>query len=331
MTWLKANGTTLVMAVVLSLLTVGMLTDKAEETPPVTLNASFIPLIKAEVGSLQYRVDGKLYTDTIPVQVSGDRAQIQVLRLSCTPILDESRFDADTTVRQTRITVTKEDFNLPPDVASRIQIRSVTIDVTYSRLIRRTLPIQVSPSDVEGRNPKFRIDAVTAEPSELTVKMPADKLNVIRELPIKPIRTGGRTPPRFTVQGELNTDLEDMKEVKAQQLFSVTVELSTIQHRAQREGIQVHLSTSPIEGLSAKIVDPRMVKVILEGPQDLVESVRSDQIHVFVRLDWTADHPAGEITLPLQCDMSNESLRKSIRVTLDPGGPLVALVQVTRG
>src|SRR5688572_16691804 len=126
MKWLAANWATVAMAVVLSLVTVGLLTKPGEDDPPVLLIANFRPEVKAQVGSLEFYVDDKHYTTEIPVTVWAARPQISVIRLTCAPLLDESKFSSDPTVRRTFVDITAKDFNLPPDLAGRIRIKPFT-------------------------------------------------------------------------------------------------------------------------------------------------------------------------------------------------------------
>jgi hypothetical protein len=166
--WLKHNYTTLAMALVLSLMTVGLLTEPGEDNPPVTVYAKFEPRVLAEVGSLQYRVEGKLLTGSIPVLVSGDPAQVQAvhLTLNCRPTLDESKFDQDISKFETSVQVTPEDFDLPPVLAKRITIRPVTVAITYARLVPATLPVKASIADVQDAGIPVPVDAVTVEPRD---------------------------------------------------------------------------------------------------------------------------------------------------------------------
>ena len=329
MKWLKNNYTTLAMAVILSLLTVGMLKEPGEEVPPVTVTSKFEPRVLAEVSSLQYRVDGKLLEGTIPILVSGDPAQVQAvhLTLTCRPTLDESKFDPDPSKYETSVVVTAEDFALPSTLAKRINIRPVTVMITYARLVPVFLPVKATVADVQdARNPRFRVDSVTVEPPEIKARIPANQVNLIKELPIKPIRIGLRTST-FRVQGEINPEVVDAKS----EPFFVTVELSPIESNRAMEKVPLFLSCPPMPGLRAELIDKFDYKVVLDGPQNLLERLKPDQVHVYVKLDWTADTHPGDYQVAVRCDLADEALRKSIRVRIEPGQPIMATVRVTRG
>jgi hypothetical protein len=329
MTWLKSNGATLAGALILSLLTVGMLTDRTPEEPSVTatLLARFDPKILAEVGSLQYSVEGRVYREEIPVVVTGDAAQVHATRLKCEPTLDESKFDTDPSVRETSIRLTAADFNLTRDQAQRLHIQAVTVGITYARLIPVTLPIKASVADIQDtRNARYQVDSITVEPPEIKVKIPANQLNLIKELPIRPIRIGGRTSS-FRVQGEINTDLVDVRKPEP---FIVAIELSPIQFKREMEGVPLYLSSPPIPEHNAELIDRMTFKVILVGPQDVVEKLQPEQVHVYVKLDWSPTSKPGDFALPIRCDLTDEQLRKLVRVNIAPGEAIIAVVRVTR-
>lgn len=329
MKWLKSNYTTLLGAILLSLLTVGMLKDPGEVAPPLQVRLKFNPRVLADVGSLQYRVDGKIQTDTIPVWVTGDPAQIQAinLTLTCRPSLDESKFDPDPAKYETSIVVTADDIDLSSDLAKRIHVQPVTVAITYARLVLVNLPVKATAADVhDSRGARFRIDAVTVEPPEIKAKIPANQVNAIKELPIKPIRIGVRTST-FRVQGEINTDIVD---VKSPEPFFVTVELSPIQFNMTMENVPLFLSCPPMPGMRAELLDKPAIRVVLDGRQDIVEKLKPEQVHVYVKLDWTPASRPGDFSLSIRYELPDEALRKSVRVSLAPGEPNIAVVRVTQ-
>lgn len=331
MKWLAINGTTIAMAVVLSLLTIGLLTkpEVGADDQPVTLTARFIPEVKAQVGSLEFWVDNKRYTDTIPVTVSGDRAQISVITLTCQPFLDQSKFSDDPAVRETTVEITHKDFNLPSDLANRIRINPFPLRITYAPMVTKMLPIEASALDIEdAKDSRYRIDAVRAMPPTIKVRLPVDKALTLKSIPIRPIRISGRTKS-FDIEGFINTDLPDLKDVRKQESFWIAVELSAIPFKAELEGVRLFLSSPHIPAHKAELVDRMTFKVVLEGPQDVVERIKQDQVHVYVKLDWTPDSQPGTYPLPVRVELTDDVLRKMVRVALAPGEPIAAAVQVT--
>jgi hypothetical protein len=333
--WFTVNGTTIAMALVLSLLTIGLLTkpDPGEEVEPLRLNARFLPDVKAQVGSLEFWVGDKRYTDTIPVTVSGDQAQVSVISsLTCQPLLDQSKFPDDPAIRETTVEISHKDFNLPSDLASRILIKPFYLRITYAPMVTKMLPVEVSLLDIEDAkdNTRFRVDAVRAMPSPIKVRLPVDKALTLKSLPIKPIRIQGRNRS-FEIEGQINTDLPDLKDVRKQEPFWIGVDLVPIPFRAELGGVKLFLSCAPVPGYKADLIDRMDFKVVLEGPQDLVEKVRPEQLHVYVKLDLTPDSQPGTYTLPVRCDVADESLRKFVRVYLAPGESVMAAVQVIKG
>jgi hypothetical protein len=284
--WLKTNWTTIAMAVTLSLLTVALLTNPGEDNPPLDLTARFLPEVRAQVGSLEYWVGNKRWTDRIPVTVSGDRAQILVIDLVCKPILDEAKFPADPAVRETTVELTAKDFDLTDDIARRIRILPVILKIMFAPMMTKMLPVDATPADIQdSQGARFRIDAVRAIPPEIKVRLPVDKAATLKSIPIRPIRMAGRRDS-FTTEGRINTDIPDLKDAKALDLFLVAVDLSPIQFQKEMPGVPLFLSCPPIPGQRAELIDRLVFKVILDGPQDVVEKMKPEQVHVYVKLDW---------------------------------------------
>lgn len=330
MKWLKSNWTTLAMAATLSLLTVGLLTKPGESNPPVTLTARFLPEVKAQVGSVEYWVDDKKYTTEIPVKVAGDKEQIQVISLTCQPILDEGKFPSDPAIRETTYEITAKDFNLTSELANRIRIWPLLVKITYAPMINKVLPVDVSPEDIsDAKDAGVRINSIRAFPSEIGVRLPVDKANTLKSVKIRPIRIAGRNA-YFETEGRINRDLPDFKDVSTREAFVIGVDLSPIPFQSELAGVPLFLSCSPIPGLKAELIDRATYKVVLDGPKNEVEKVRPEQVHVYVKLDWTAETQAGSYMLPVRCELADEKLRKLVRVELVRGEPLVAAVQVTR-
>ena len=132
--WLGAHGTTIAVAVLLAVVTVGLLRSgrKHEQDPSVLLIARFRPEIKAPVESLEYFVDGKRYTTEIPVTVWAARPQISVIRLTCAPVLDEATFAAGAAARETTVKITAEDFDLTPEQEKKVRIKPFTVLVKFT-------------------------------------------------------------------------------------------------------------------------------------------------------------------------------------------------------
>ena len=111
----------------------------------------------------------------------------------------------------------------------------------------------------------------------------------------------------------------------------MTVELSPILFERTMENLPLNLSLAPIQGLKAELIDRPVFTVVLDGPKDLVERIKAEQIHVYAKLDWTPATEPGDYPLPIRCELADEVLRKSVRVTLLKGQSLQAAVRVTRG
>ncbi|HZN62093.1 MAG TPA: hypothetical protein VFC90_06775 [Planctomycetota bacterium] len=335
MTWLKLNYMTLAMAIVLSLLTVGLLTEQGENEEPFPLSARFLPEVKAPVGSVEYWLDDKSFQpdrDRIPVTVSGASSQLGFLELVCRPILDESRFPGDSEARETKIQITSKDFDLTTDLAKRIQITPFFLRITYAPMRSLKLPIRVSAADIQEVDSRFRVEGVRAIPPDIYVRLPVDKVDKVKSLAIKPIRAAGQIDS-FNVEGRINTDLTDLKDVKAEPGvgFVIAVELKEVPFQMEMAGVPLHLSCPPLQGSKAELVDRLTLKVVLAGPKDVVEKIRPEQVHVYVKVDWTADMQSGEPAFPIRCEVVDEALRKLVRVSLAPGEPILAPVRITKG
>lgn len=337
MKWLKTNGTTLAMALVLSLVTVGLLTDPEQDETRRTPNVRFSPDIRSDVrstvGSLEFWVNDNRHTDYIPVAVSGNETDVQsaLQNLICQPVIDRARFPDDPAARETKFGITAKDFNLPADLVGRIRIRPFELKITFAPLWRTKLPIEVSPAAIEdAKDSRYRVDAVRAVPPSIFVQIPVDKLSSLTSLPIRPLRIEGRTKS-FVTEGSLNLDLPDMKDVKRLENFFIEVDLSLIQSKIELEGIPLHLSAPPIPGHTVELIDKLAIKVAVEGPEDLLKALREkpEHIHVYVKLDlknWTL----GNNSLEIRCEVPEQFRKNQVRVSLAPGAPILAQVMVTK-
>jgi hypothetical protein len=312
------------MALLLAFLTWALLTDVPSADPPIIINAKFQPDVQAKVGSLRFYVGEARITDEIPVSVS------QTIQLTCRPVLDEGKFPKDRDIGDFTIELTDRDFNIPADAARQIRIRPLKLRIEYARLIDKVLPIQVSADDVADK-PRhgFRVDAVRANPPQIQVRLPANRVSDLASLAIKPIRVWQRTAS-FTSPGEINGELPEQKEVRALEPFYVEVDISPVQFQMEKADVPVFLSTPPLKDHTAALAEPRAVRVILEGPKEIVETIRADQLHVYARLEWSPASRPGNLTLPLKCDIADEALRRSVKIKLHPDEKPQVLVRVTR-
>lgn len=331
MKWLGTNWTTLAMAVILSLVTVGLLT-KPSEVDTRILTVPFKPqvLAQAQFGSLQYWVDNKEVTDFVPVTVTAVRSDLIGMTLICQPILDVSRFPTDVTLRETTIEITPKDFNLTPDMTRDIRITNFKMKIAFAPMTTMELPLQASPLDVlDSQGSRYRVESVRAIPPLIKVRLPIDKAASLTSLPIRPIRIAGRTET-FTTPGFINTDIPDLRDVRKQEDFNIKVELSLIQHKDEVDGISLHLSRPEIPGHKAELIDKMTFKVVLSGPEDMVRMLKEnpDLINVYVKLDRTL-WKEGMYQVPVKCDVAEE-FRKDVKIQLAAGEPLFASVRVTR-
>lgn len=326
MKWLPPNLGTLGMALLLSLLTWALLKDVPSAGLAVAITAKFEPDVQAQakIGSLRYYVGDLRITDEIPVTVS------QFIQLTCRPVLDEGRFPRDRDVGEITIDLTDRDFNIPPDTARQVRIKPIKLRISYARFVDRLLPIQVSTSDIADKpRPGFRVDAVRANPPQIRVRLPANRVTDTAYLPIKPVRAWGRSST-FTAQGEVDTQQSGLEEVRPQESFYIEVEISAVQFQMEKADVQVYLSTPPMIEHSASLVEPRSVRVLLDGPKEIVESIRTDQLHVYVKLEWGPGSRPGDQNLPLKCEIADETLRRTVKIRLHPDEKPQAFVRVAR-
>jgi len=326
--WLANNYSTMTMAFFLSLVTVVVLTKRPDAETQVTIYAQFTPVVRADVTSLEYFAEGQEVTDRLLVTVSGDRPQIEVIQLTCRPILDEGKFPADTANREIPLELTYRDFGITDEMARRIRINPVTLRIRYARFEVRSLPVKIP--DLVGR-PKdnFRVEQVRPVPPEIKVRIPADKAESLKSISIRPIRIGGRAAS-FVAPGDIDTDQLLLREVKAQETFTVEVDIVPVQFQLEMTEVPVCLSSAPQKGLGAELVEPKSVRVILEGPEEIVKSVHPEQLHVFVKLDWPPGSRTGDFSLPIKCDVADDALRRVVRVRLHTGERSTAVVRVAK-
>lgn len=205
-----------------------------------------------------------------------------------------------------------------------------TVRITYAPMTFMKLAIRVSAADIQEADSRFQVESVRAIPPDITVRLPVDKVEAVKSLAIRPIRAAGQIES-FKMEGRINTELPDLKDVKATEPFFIAVELREVPFKAELAGVPLHLSHSPIPGLKADLIDRPVFTVTLEGPKELVERIRAEQVHVYVKLEWTPATEPGDYPLPIRCELADEVLRKSVRVRIVAGQPIMAAVRVTRG
>jgi len=263
--------------------------------------------------------------------VTGDMEQIKVIALTCQPILDESKFPSDESIRETTYEITSKDFNLTSELAVRIKIRPLVVKITYSPMVNRVLPVDVTENDIiDAKDVPVRINSIRAMPPQIGVRLPVDKVNTLKSVKIRPIRIAGRNA-YFETEGRINRELPDFKDVSTRETFTIAIDLSVIPFQTKLEGVPLHLSCVPTPGLKADLIDRPVFTVQLDGPKELLERIKADQVHVYVKLDWTPATEPNDYPLPIRCELADEVLRKSVRATLVPGQPVMAAVRVTRG
>ena len=289
MKWLATHWTTLAMAVILSLVTVGLFSEPSE-VETLILPAAFAPDVRASrVGSIKYfTLDNREITDSVAVTITANRKD--VFNLTCRPLLDDSKFPTDETVRETTVEITPRDFGLSENLRS-IQITPFRIKVTYAAMTVRQLPLQVTAQDVmETGSTRYEVVSIRAIPPVIRVRLPFDKAQMLTSLPIRPIPVGkivGRSES-LTYAGAINVDLPDYKDVRRLEDFSVRVELRVIDDEQDVDGIPLFLSAPPIPDHKVELVDQMKFTVRLTGTADMIRALkeRPELISVGVSL-WS--------------------------------------------
>jgi hypothetical protein len=332
MKWLNANWTTLVMASLLSLVTVVLLSEPSEEVRLI-IPANFEPDVRADVGSLEYSLDGSKVTTRVQVTLTAENAEIAPRELTCRPILEGGVFPPDPTKRETLYKVEAKDFILTPEQKKRISIEPFWIKINYAPIMERDLPIDVSIRDIRGaEDSPYRVERVRAFPPEIKVRLPVDRAETLKSLAVRPVTIKGREES-FTVTGALNSDHPDMKDVRAarDQQFLIAVDLRLVEHEKTLEGIPLQLCHLPLPpDVRVDLVDKPVLRIVVDGPKDVVEKVRPEQILAFVNVQWAPGWAPGQQGFPIRVDVKDDALRKQVRVSLLPGEPIMALVLVTR-
>jgi hypothetical protein len=321
------------MAAILSLVTVGLLTKPSGvETRPLTV--PFKPQVlrdaQEKVGSLQYWVNDEEVTDFVPVTVTANPNALYGITLICQPVLNAEKFPSDVTLRETTIDITPKDFNLTSDMTADIRISSFKLKITFAPMTTRELPLQTSPLDVsDSMRSRYRVESVRAIPPVIKVRLPVDKAETLTSLPIKSVRIAGRTETYLT-QGFINTDIQELKDVRRMEDFWIRVELSLIQETEEVDGIPLYFLHPDIPEHKAELIDKMTFKVVLSGPEDMVRVLteKPDLINVYVKLDRSL-WKEGIHQVPVKCDVAEE-FRKDVKIQLAAGEPLFASVRVTR-
>ena len=132
-----------------------------------------------------------------------------------------------------------------------------------------------------------------------------------------PIAHPGDEPHKsFPVRGLINGHRR--RDIRPLQEFTIEVIITAVPFTREISNIVLHLSSPPMPGRDIALDNPRVIKVLLEGPQELVQSVQADQLHAYVRIDLKPDIEPGPYLQPVRCDLVGDDLRAAIKVTPMP-------------
>lgn len=312
MKWLADNLGTMVGAAVLSVLTWILL--YSEKTNTISATAIFSPTVKtSEVGSLRYQLPtGEVRPgDRFTVQVTGPRSQLEALarNLTCTPVVEDLSFPNQKT-GEISIGLGRREFGLPESVS----VQAPPLRILFARLETGYYPLKADASDIaDAPAAGFRVERIRVEPPAVRARVPADQVGRIPSLPIRPVHVGGRTET-FSVRGTVNTDL--LPGVRVLEEFTVEIVISPVPFEREIHGVPLHLSVADPGSREVQLVSPRLIRVLLRGPEEIVRQIAVDQLHAFVRVPATL--PVSKHALPVQCDLLVEDWRTQVKVVPMP-------------
>ena len=166
-----------------------------------------------------------------------------------------------------------------PFGARVIRVTPASVQIALDRTLERTVNVipRVSGAPAEG----FELAGIELSPQAITIVGPASQVRGLAQVTTEPVSAEGlRQPYSRSVRLELDPL------VRLEQDSSVNLTLDVREVRLRKELAGVTVKPQP-DGVDAD-VDPKTVRVLVEGPKSLVEQLRAEDLEAEVRLHGVA-------------------------------------------
>ena len=160
-----------------------------------------------------------------------------------------------------------------PDMPPRVRIDRIfpsRLAIDFEDIVTRVIKVQVARTGEPAPNMEERGSPVL-DPVEVQATGIESIVSTIQFARAEPFDVSALMEGKHTRRLRLDTPPEGVK--YDQQSVSATVEIARKMKEAKFENIKVH-----VLGLPQAIVDPEVVKILVKGPQDIVDQLSSAQI-----------------------------------------------------
>jgi len=230
-------------------------------------------------------------------RVIGPRGKIEAQRLQglrCEPSVDGAAFQDDS--GELTRDLTRQDFGLPDEIS--VEVEPPRVRILYERYVEKEIEILAEASAVSGRPARgYQVKEIVALPARIRVRVPAKSGKDLSVLRIAAPSIEGLSETQVFPGLVEDPPGFEVRRVPGQN-FTIQVSLEPTPF-SRTLTVPLHVEGAPDVLPRVRLDDPLEVGVLLEGPQHLVESLKEDELRVFVAI------PLGSRELP-----ANEEQRK---------------------
>ncbi len=179
----------------------------------------------------------------------------------------------------TRVAYLTPDDVAVPFGARAMRVTPASVRLTLDRTIQRTVNVipRVSGAPAEG----FELTGIGLLPQAITIVGPASQVRDLVQVTTEPVSAEGL---RQSYSRSVRLELDPL--VRLEHDSSVNLTLDVREVRLRKELADVTVTPKP-NGVDADI-DPKTVRVLIEGPKSLVEQLRPEDLEAEVRLHGVA-------------------------------------------
>lgn len=174
--------------------------------------------------------------------------------------------------------LTPDDVTVPFG-ARVIRVTPASVHIALDRTLERTVKIiaRVSGAPAEG----FELAGIELSPQAITVVGPASQVRGLAQVTTEPVSAEGLRQPYAR---SVHLELDPLVRLEQDSSVDLTLDVREVRVRKELDGVTV--SPQP-NGIDAD-VDPKTVRVVVEGPKSLVEQLRAEDLAAEVHLDGVA-------------------------------------------
>ena len=174
--------------------------------------------------------------------------------------------------------LTPEDVAVPFG-ARVMRVTPSSLRIELDRTMERT--INVIPRILGAPAEGFELQNIALSPQVVTVVGPASQVRGLEQVTTEPVSADGLRQPFSRAVG---LELHPLVRLESGTSIELTLDVREVQLR--KELAEIEVMARP-EAVSA-ILEPKSVRVVVEGPRSMIEQLRAEDLEVEVRLDGLA-------------------------------------------